>query len=130
MILNIRTDKDESYISLSRDYKTLVEDKWQAHRELSDNILARIKNLLDKQSLKWNDIDGVNVFKGPGSFTGLRIGITVANTLAESLKVAVIGSDGDDWQKQGGRRLIVDGGDDKIVVPMYGAEANITTPRK
>lgn len=69
------------------------------------------------------------VYKGPGSFTGLRIGITVFNTLAYANTWPIVGVTGDDWRQLGVKRL-ENKENDEIVLPEYGGEANITTPRK
>jgi len=67
--------------------------------------------------------------KGPGSFTGLRIGITVFNTIADTNNVPIVGETGDSWQDKAIMRL-ENGENDHVVLPEYGSEANITKPRK
>ena len=79
LILTIRTDKPEAEIGLFEDNKQLAYEMWQAHRELSDTIHKKIEKLLKSQKKDWQNIDGIVCFKGPGSFTGLRIGLTVGN---------------------------------------------------
>lgn len=123
-VLAIRTDKPESELYLNE--KSIA---WQAHRELSDTILLKIKELLDNQGLNYSDLNAIVVFEGPGSFTGLRIGITVANTLSYSLGIPVVGAQGEEWQTTGQARL-ENSDNDVIVKPFYGREARITTPRK
>ena len=49
-----------------------------------------IHTYLKKQKLK-NDIDGIVVAKGPGSYTGVRIGVTTAKTLAYALNTKLYG---------------------------------------
>jgi tRNA threonylcarbamoyl adenosine modification protein YeaZ len=48
-------------------------------------LVARLEELLDRHGLKATDLDEVYVSSGPGSFTGLRIGITVASVLTHSV---------------------------------------------
>lgn len=103
--------------------------QWQADRQLAKGLLAYIKGQLEEVGKSWADISGVVVYKGPGSFTGLRIGITVANSLAYSREVPIVGEVGDDWQQLGVSRLLA-GKNDQIVLPEYGGEANITLPKK
>ncbi len=130
MILTIRTDNPEAEVGLffdtaqKRQYK-----KWQAHRQLAESIHKEINELLKAENKNWKDISGIVCYKGPGSFTGLRIGLTVANTLAYSLNVPIVGTSGEEWQNKG-LKLIADGVDDKIVVPEYGAEPHITKQKK
>ena len=74
-------------------------------------------------------ISGIGVMKGPGSFTGLRIGLTVVNTLADSLNIPIVGAMSDNWRDLALGKLR-SGENEKIVMPEYGAAANITAPRK
>lgn len=129
IILTIRTDKPEAEIGIYKDSSPLTYHKWLAHRQLAETIHQEIKSLLIKSDLSLKDVDGVVVYKGPGSFTGLRIGISVANALADSLKVPIIGAGGENWIDQGITRIIEDG-NDQIVIPEYGAPANVTKPKK
>lgn len=105
------------------------EKEWEAGRELAKGLLGFLSTELETKTKTWQDITGIGVFQGPGSFTGLRIGITVLNTLADSLAIPIVGSTRDDWQQDVVRRLRA-GENDKLVLPHYGNTANITKPRK
>ncbi len=129
IIVTIRTDRSEAEIGLFDDQNKLAYEKWLAHRELSTTILVKIKELLSSGGKDWNDIDAAVCFKGPGSFTGLRIGLTVANTLASQLNIPIVGAAGDEWLPKGTGRLLANE-NDKMVVPEYGAAAHITKPKK
>ena len=130
MILALRTDKPEAELYLYADAKEQVDSlTWLAHRELSDTLLEKIEILLKRNSQSLDKITGICVYKGPGSFTGLRIGITVANTLAYSLQIPIIGSTGDTWLTNCLRNLTVQSRTTAIL-PEYGSEAHITQPRK
>lgn len=104
-------------------------DEWQADRTLAKNLLAYLQEQLAKNGKNWADITGIGVFRGPGSFTGLRIGLTVLNTFADAQHIPIVGADGDDWQTKALKKL-QNGEDEKIVLPLYGSEAHITKPRK
>lgn len=129
LILSIRTDKPEAEIGLFEDGKKLADETWQAHRHLSETIHLKIEELLKSQNKTWQDIEAIACYQGPGSFTGLRIGLSVANSLAYSLKVPIIGETGDGWTEQAIKKL-QNGENQKIIQPEYGSEAHITTPKK
>lgn len=57
----------------------------------SQMVLPLIEKLLGAHKLKLSDITAIEVAAGPGSFTGLRVGATVANTLGYLLHVPVNG---------------------------------------
>jgi tRNA threonylcarbamoyladenosine biosynthesis protein TsaB len=84
---------------------------------------------LNKNSKKLEDIQGIVVFKGPGSFTGLRIGITVANALAYSLNVPIVSDEEADWLQTGIQRLMA-GESEPVALPEYGAAPHITPQKK
>lgn len=128
MILLLNTSTPVCEIDLVRADE-VAELKWQADRQLAKGLLAFIHDQLTGRGLEWKDITGIGVYEGPGSFTGLRIGLTVMNTLADSLEIPIVGTHGDDWKTNAKTRL-ESGENDRIVLPHYGSEANITTPRK
>lgn len=129
IILTIRTDKPEAEIGLYDDQTRLSYEIWEAHRQLAETIHRKIEELLRQQQKDWHDVAGVVCFQGPGSFTGLRIGLTVGNTLAYGLSLPVVAAQGDDWQKVGIERLLK-GESDKQAAPFYGADAHITPQKK
>ena len=54
-------------------------------------VLPLIEKLLNKHKLKPKDISAIEVETGPGSFTGLRVGISVANALSFALGIPING---------------------------------------
>ena len=128
LMLTIRTDKPEAEIGLYNDETQLAYEVWEAHRELSNTIHKKIKALLESKGKEFKDIQGIVCFQGPGSFTGLRIGITVADAFAYGLDVPVVAAK-DNWIEQGIQRLKA-GDNDRIALPEYGAPVNITQQKK
>jgi tRNA threonylcarbamoyladenosine biosynthesis protein TsaB len=129
LILTIRTDKPEAEIGIYKDTGQLDYVQWQADRQLAETIHTKLKALLDAQSLALSDVQAIVVFKGPGSFTGLRIGTSVANALADGLTIPIAGTTGKDWITQGIGRLST-GQNEHIVLPEYGSPPHITKPKK
>lgn len=64
----------------------LCFQEWEAKNDEASNLLPRINNCFQDSNLKFKDIKEIIAVKGPGSFTGLRIGVTVANTLKSTLQ--------------------------------------------
>lgn len=121
-VLSIRTDKPQAELYLYANGQQLTAIKWQAHRELSKTIHSKIQEILRQASISLEDIEGIVCFKGPGSFTGLRIGLTVANSLAYAQNISIVARRGENWLEKG----IVDlqaGKTDKIATPYYDRPA-------
>lgn len=129
LIVALRTDKPDAELVLLHNTDVVESYTWQAHRALAETLHTKIKELLERHDHRWKDIEGLIVFKGPGSFTGLRIGITVANTIADTMHIPIIGGMGDNWLQDGSER-IAGGGSDGIVMPEYGAPVHITAQKK
>jgi tRNA threonylcarbamoyladenosine biosynthesis protein TsaB len=129
MILALRTDKPEAELYLYEAENQLQKITWQAHRELSDTLLTKIDELLGLEAKRLSDLTGIVVYQGPGSFTGLRIGISVANTLAYSLKIPISAATNEDWLAEALKNLPAQA-KPQIIMPEYGSEAHITAPRK
>jgi tRNA threonylcarbamoyladenosine biosynthesis protein TsaB len=128
-ILTIRTDKPEAEVGLYENGKQLSYISWTADRQLSSTLNSKLQTILDESSKSLSDINGIVIFRGPGSFTGLRIGFSVANALAYSFNKPIVAIGGEVWIEEG-LKAIAAGQNDKIALPEYGAPANITQPKK
>lgn len=129
IILTIKTDNPEAELGLYDGNSQLAYETWQAHRELAETIHKKIAEVLKRAGKDWDDIGGIVCFAGPGSFTGLRIGLSVGNALGYGLSVPIVSQKTEAWIKDGIKRLLA-GKADPLALPEYGAEAHITTPRK
>lgn len=126
--LLLKTDQADCYVKIQTADRQ-QEFSWTAGRQLSDGLLKFLQQCLSNCNLEWSDITGVVVFRGPGSYTSLRIGLTVANTLAEALAIPIVGVEGEAWQADGLVRL-ASGDNDQIVLPIYLQPVFITQPKK
>jgi tRNA threonylcarbamoyladenosine biosynthesis protein TsaB len=129
LILTLRTDKPEAEIGIYEDEKCLQYMKWEAHRKLADTIHLRIQDLLKLSGFEPNQLQGIGVYSGPGSFTGLRIGISVANAMSYGLAIPIVGAKGQAWIKTVTKALM-SGKNDRLVLPIYGSLPHITQPKK
>jgi tRNA threonylcarbamoyladenosine biosynthesis protein TsaB len=129
LILTLRTDKPEAELGLYMDDERLAYDIWEAHRQLAETIHTKIKELLDSNGKQISDLEAIACYQGPGSFTGLRIGLSVANALAYSLEIPIAGAVGEDWLSTS-LLALKDGKGQKVITPEYGSPVNITQPRR
>lgn len=129
IILTIRTDKPEAEVGLYDGETQLAYETWHAHRELAETIHRKVEALLQSQHKSLEDLQGIVCFQGPGSFTGLRIGLTVANALSYSYHLPVVATQDPMWLERGIQRL-QNGETDDLALPFYGADAHITPPKK
>lgn len=129
LVLTVRTDNPEAEVGLFEDGSPLSLQSWLAHRKLSVQLPGKITDVLQSHGKSLANLNGIVVFQGPGSFTGLRIGLTIANALAYGRRIPIVATMGDGWIKTGIERLQA-GEDDRITLPHYGAEAHITLPKR
>ena len=84
--LYLDTSSSFLYAGIIEDNKLLAEISEEMDCDLSRIALLKISEMFNKVNLKTNDIDKIIVVNGPGSFTGIRVGITIAKTYAWGLK--------------------------------------------
>ena len=104
MILSINTkDREQISVSLKKD-QAVVKSLEEQNQFGSQVLLPLIIKLLRMHypgleiryqsgigNVNWKNIEGIEVETGPGSFTGLRVGVAVANALGFSLGIPVNG---------------------------------------
>ncbi len=91
MILCIDT-KDRKIIKISlKENGEVVKSLSEENEYGSQALLPLIERILKQEKLEYKDLEGIEVETGPGSFTGLRVGVSVANALGFSLGIPVNG---------------------------------------
>lgn len=83
--LFLNTSSNYLNIALVKDNIVLEEFYKKLDNDVSKETVFNIKKLFDNNNLKPNDVDEIVCVKGPGSFTGLRVGITISKTYAHFL---------------------------------------------
>lgn len=91
------------------------EYQYDFNHDLAEKLLGFIHEKLTENHQDFQDISEITFMPGPGSFTGLRIGATIVNTLASELNIPLYDHKG----KQ-----------HNIIIPEYGRGANISKPKK
>ena len=90
-ILHINTSNNkEIVIGLEVDGKKDERRQVPNHRK-GQIVIPMMQSLLADHALQLKDLSEIKVNAGPGSFTGLRVGITIANTLGQLLQIPVNG---------------------------------------
>ena len=133
MILALRTDGPTTRAWIyprtsSPKANPIAELGWESGRELSDQLLSKLTGFLREHSVRLESLSGIIIYSGPGSFTSLRIGHTVANALADSLQIPVVGASGDSWIQTAITKLS-NTPPGQPALPHYGSEAHITRPK-
>ncbi len=128
MILALRTDKPMAELILVEEGKEVARYEWEAHRTLAATLVGKIQNFLTDNNSATEKLSGIIVFSGSGSFTGLRIGATVANALAYSHNIPVVAGEGENWLAMGVQK-VTQANTGEYVIPTYDREPNITKPK-
>ena len=91
MLLAIDTSTESAGLALVQDGRTLAEATWRCGQNHSVELLPHLTQLLKETGVELKEISCVLVAKGPGSFNGLRVGLSTAKGLAFSLDIPIIG---------------------------------------
>ena len=97
LILKIdTTNREEIILGL---YNTKIKTKIYKTEKQSEDILVFLNQFVLGLGYKIDDLAAVLVNISPGSYTGVRVGVTVANTLAWSLNIPVLGYQQNEFEK-------------------------------
>ena len=89
MILYIDT-KDQKVVRVFlKDKAKVVGNLSEENKFGSQALLPLIEKILKQEKIAYKDLKGIEVETGPGSFTGLRVGVSVANALGFALNIPV-----------------------------------------
>ena len=91
MELAIDTSTDFASIALSKEGETIAELTWHPGQNHTVNLVPNIIHMLNQNKLNPQSLSAVFVAKGPGSFNGLRVGISTAKGLAFALNIPLVG---------------------------------------
>ena len=107
------------YLDTSTSQTILKLDDKEYHidlgNQLAEKLLQVLYQKLQENHAGWSDLSEITFMAGPGSFTGLRIGAAIVNTLADQLNIPLYKSTGEKVP---------------VILPDYGRPANITPPKK
>jgi len=91
MLLAIDTSTDTASLALVQDNQVLAELTWCCGQNHSVELLPQLVHLLNQAKLDLQSVIGIIVARGPGSFNGLRVGVSTAKGLAFSLSIPIVG---------------------------------------
>ena len=89
-ILGIETSSVVASVAITNDNILLGETTINHPKKHSQKLMPIIKNLFSSLNMNINDIDLIAVSNGPGSFTGIRIGLTTAKALAHMSEIPIV----------------------------------------
>lgn len=101
-ILKINTSGEVCEIALKKSGKNVFKKTWTASEKTAKHAFEILKSLIKKYPDMRGNISKIEVNKGPGSFTGTRIGVTIANTIGFLM------------------------GEKRIITPVYATKPKIT----
>ena len=90
LLLTIDVSVETSSVCLAKDSKVLAISKNEKQKDHATWLHVGIKEIFDKNNLEIGSIDGVAVTEGPGSYTGLRIGMATAKGICYALNKPLI----------------------------------------
>jgi tRNA threonylcarbamoyladenosine biosynthesis protein TsaB len=115
-ILNIETATKNCSVSLAKNGETIlckeIAEQGYSHAE---KLHVFIEEILQETGIGFNDLNGIAVSKGPGSYTGLRIGVSSAKGLCYGLGIPLVSVD--TLQVLAKKVVVKDG----LIVPMLDA---------
>lgn len=90
-ILAVDTATGSCSVAFLKDRRLIAEEVYTAGKTHSRHLMAIVEHILDRCEIAPVDLDGIAVTRGPGTFTGLRIGLSTVKGLAAAIAKPVVG---------------------------------------
>ena len=90
-ILSVDTSANVATVAICEDDRLICEQMTNTKKTHSQTLMPMIDNVLAQAEMEISDVDLIAVANGPGSFTGLRIGVSTVKGIAEALNIPVVG---------------------------------------
>ena len=90
IILNINTAFETAFVSLSNNDDVINEAQSNSQKDHASFLEPAIKSICEQSNFSLKDVDAIAVMNGPGSYTGLRVGLSSAKALCYALKKPLI----------------------------------------
>ncbi|MFA6436081.1 MAG: tRNA (adenosine(37)-N6)-threonylcarbamoyltransferase complex dimerization subunit type 1 TsaB [Candidatus Gracilibacteria bacterium] len=87
LLLCLNTASKQSAIALIENNRVLAENEWVSAANESEKVLPGLEQVLADSGKTWDDLTHMVVVEGPGGYTSLRVGITIANAIAWVKKI-------------------------------------------
>ena len=120
-LLYLETATGVCSVMVARGEEILAERTSTEEREHAAMLAVYIEDVLERAGVKAKDLDGVVVSKGPGSYTGLRIGVATAKGICYTLQKKLIAVDTPLSMASGYRMEHPDLPADAVLIPMIDA---------
>jgi tRNA threonylcarbamoyl adenosine modification protein YeaZ len=131
MQLAIDTSTDTAGLALVEDRQIIAELTWRCGKNHTVQLLPNLHYLLEQNSLSLESADCIIVAVGPGSYNGLRVGVSTARGLAFSLDIPVVGIstlEAEAWQHAGtGLPVcpVLNAGREEVAAALYRMEKGV-----
>jgi tRNA threonylcarbamoyladenosine biosynthesis protein TsaB len=135
LLLALDTSTSTASVALFDGQRVVSETTWLAGREHSTRLLVEVEAALDRIGKTEQDITGVVVARGPGSFTGVRVALSVAKGIAAGLSIPLWGVNSlDVVARAAGEvtvpvRAVVEAGRGRVATALYAGGTCVESAR-
>ena len=134
-ILHIHTGLEKAYVALSKDLELLSYRSNEVQKDHGSFLQPAIKEIMNEGKVLMKDLDAISVINGPGSYTGLRVGLAAAKGLCYVLKKPLICISTLEWmarpfQNQEAKLIcpLIDARRMEVFTAMYHANLSVFHP--
>ncbi len=131
MYLYINTADSKTCIGLLDDTcKMCSFYAWEGGQNQSETLLKEVDKLFVNSQISKKDVIGIIAFRGPGSYTGVRVGVATANALALAWNVPIWGANKNDISNTSYFQKLVKSKAAKMICPDYQKPPHITSAKR